>query len=802
MKVIVMRLSAQIAISMFLAVAGVGLLAGEAVRYFESNRLQRVLKERANLTISLLNGLMLEAIIIRDVPVIETALREAVVRIPALIGISVMNAADKVIARYPETPSAGKTELSKFTQAVELDGEVFGSISVLWSRVEEEQQIQNSVFQARLYAACALAILTALYLFLTFRLVLRPLDVVHGRMAATLAGKRWSDLDLPKLASAEFLSLAASVNTLDRVLTERDQREEALKIARENSDAASKSKSEFLANMSHEIRTPMNGVIGMAELMLETKLDRDQRLYSDTIVKSGTALLTIINDILDFSKIEAGKMTLEPEPFNLHRALEDIVTLMASKAAQNNVEVSLRYDPVLPTAFEADAGRVRQVVTNIIGNAIKFTHDGQVIVNAAGRVEGNICHLEISISDTGVGIPRGDLKSIFDEFEQVDGAANRKFEGTGLGLAISTRLIRMMGGRISVESEMNVGSKFTISLSLTKTDNLVETEFDFEADLSGKRILVVDDLAINRTILSEHLRNWHASCVTASSAAEALEVLGSQQPDAAQFDLLILDYQMPEVDGLALARSLRSEAKFDSVPMILLSSVEQSADIKAQKEFGFSEVLMKPARSVVLKSAIATALQIEKQPSDTPQESPPAKDAPSVDINPGLKLLVAEDNKTNQLVVKTMLKNSRLDLRIANNGAEAKELFMSFRPDVILMDMSMPVMDGLQASREIRLIEAELNLPGCSIIALTANAMKGDRELCLKAGMNDYLSKPIVKAKLLSHLAKWQPDYRTAEIEAASQGSSTVQDDRDRTAPAKGVGTTVHKNPGTSPDAG
>ncbi len=739
---------------MIFAALFVGMVAGEAVRYFETSRLHRTLAERANLTISLLNGLMLEDIIIEDVPMIESSLREAVVRNPALAGISVSNERGAVIAQYPQEIDP-RIKTSKFVQDVELEGEHFGQISVLWSLQEGESQIENSVAQARIYAVVALGFLTILFLLLVYKLVLFPLSIVHSRMSATLKGEPWSDLKLPRYASKEFLSLSASVTTLDNILIERTEREQALQLARKNADAASKSKSEFLANMSHEIRTPMNGVIGMAELMLETDLDRDQRLYTDTIAQSGTALLTIINDILDFSKIEAGKMTFENEPFSLHRALEDIVTLVAAKASQNNVEVSLRYEPGLASVFLGDAGRIRQVVTNIIGNAVKFTQDGQVIVNARGVVAGNKTELCISISDTGLGIPEENLRTIFQEFEQVDGAANRKFEGTGLGLAISTRLIRMMGGRIEVTSKVGEGSTFSIFLTLERSDYKLASVIDIEADLTGISVLVVDDLEINRVILSEQLRNWGATAITASSALKALDILEAAVANGPAFDLIIVDFQMPEIDGFELARRIRQNLNIAKVPMILLSSVEQTAEVKTRKEFGFSEVLMKPARSVVLKSAIATALNLENL-DETKAKKPKAENEEDLLAKlSGLHLLVAEDNKTNQLVVKTMLKKAKIKLEMAGNGFIVCEKYTTFKPNVILMDMSMPEMDGLEATKKIRSIEAKNNMPRCPIIALTANAMKGDRELCLQAGMDDYLSKPIVKAKLVSNLLKW-----------------------------------------------
>ena len=763
-----MRLSTQIAISMLFAVCCVGLLAGEAVRYFETSRLKSQLQESAELTISLLNGLMLEAIIVEDIPVLGTALGQAVARNPALLEIAVSDEDGDVIARYPAKAKTYESA-SEFSQNVTFQGESFGSISVVWSLKRGLLQIENSVTQTRIYAAVALAFLTALYLFLTYKLVLYPLSVVHGRMSATLRGDPWADLKLPRLASREFLSLSASVTTLDDMLVERTQREAALRIAQINAEAASKSKSEFLANMSHEIRTPMNGVIGMAELMLETKLDRDQQLYTETIANSGAALLSIINDILDFSKIEAGKMSFEEEPFDLHKALEDVVALVASKAAQNNVEVCLRYAPELARVFIGDTGRIRQVVTNIIGNAVKFTRDGQVIINVTGQIENGKTNLRISVQDTGVGIPESNLKSIFSEFEQVEGAANRKFEGTGLGLAISTRLVQMMGGTIDVVSQFGEGSTFTIILPLQASTANLRNDIDMKADLTGKHVLIVDDLDINRMIIGEQLRNWNASFEVAASAVAALDLLGKTGRNKKPFDLVILDFQMPGIDGFELTRRLRRMAGLHEIPIILLSSVEQTSEAKIQKEFGFSAILMKPTRAIVLKSAIATALEMGKTPERKEKTTSIPTETEDAGGLSGLKLLVAEDNKTNRLVVKTMVKKNGIELLFASNGIEALDSFVPFAPDIVLMDMSMPVMDGIEATKAIRQLEAELSLPRCPIIALTANAMKGDRELCLKAGMDDYLSKPIVKTKLLGNLKKWRSGTQQRQNEIAQE---------------------------------
>lgn len=743
-------INAQIAISMVLAALFVAFFLGEFERRAETRRMNEELLAQAKLTVSLLSGLMIEPIITEDTPVLETTLQEAVRRNPKLLAVTIRSSDGVPVARIAADGSYDVNSVRQFSQDILLEGESFGVMEVDWSTAEGLAQISENVRQARITIAGTVFALSIIFLFQTNFLAMQPLRNVHERMSAVISGTRHHSKALAAFVAKEFRALDASVNLLAETLAERDERERALETARLNADMANRAKSEFLANMSHEIRTPMNGVIGMAELILETDLDEEQQMYAETISKSGTALLTIINDILNFSKIEAGKMELEIAPFDLQAALEDVATLVSTQASEKGIEVTLRYDPSLPTVFEGDVGRLRQVITNLVGNAVKFTLDGYVYIDVTGNETDGRYQLKIDVIDTGVGIPSVQIDRIFKAFEQVDGATNRRFEGTGLGLAISSGLIALMRGRISVQSEMDRGSVFSLEISLPKSDAQLRPDPNLDVDLGGIKALVVDDLAVNRTILSERLASWEMVPVLASSGAEALEILNTSRDSEKKFDLIVLDFEMPEMDGLQLAKRIRRIPEFQKVALVILSSVDHSIATETRQELGFSSVLLKPVRSDRLKSVIARSLQ--RAPADQlePKSAQQATREPT-----RLNVLVADDNKTNQLIVKSMLKSAKISVTFADNGVEAVNKFRGTGPDLILMDMSMPQMDGLEATHAIRVIEGKQPTTYCPIIALTANAMPQDRERCLQAGMDDFLSKPIGKKALLDVVQKW-----------------------------------------------
>ncbi len=539
-----------------------------------------------------------------------------------------------------------------------------------------------------------------------------------------------------------------------------------LRLAKDTAESASRAKSEFLANMSHEIRTPMNGVIGMAGLLLNTSLSSKQRDMAQVIMRSGDSLLTIINDILDFSKLEAGKMDLNEEGFNLRAAIEDVAALLTPQAQAKGLELMVRLQPNLPKNLIGDVGRIRQVVTNLAGNAIKFTDEGSVLINVSGEAIGDIVTFKVAVEDTGCGIPADKLNTVFEKFEQVDGSSSRRHEGTGLGLAITRKLIDRMNGKIGVDSIVGKGSVFHFTLSLPR-DEKCEKEMKLPIQLpEGVRVLVVDDNSVNRTILDEQLRSWSLEPVLTEHAKEALKVLRLAAKEKNPFPLVILDFQMPGMDGADLARAIKKDKALADTKLIMLTSAGQNGDSKMQKELGLSGYLLKPARASALLDCIVTSLQegavkTAKQTAKVLQQNSKPKPqkkthGPALPVPAAMAktILIAEDNIVNQMVIKTMLDATGHKIIIANNGEEAFSLFQTSKPDLVLMDVSMPVMDGLQATSAIRGLPENMR-PNTPIIGVTAHALKEDEGHCLDAGMDDYLPKPIKQEKLLEKIAHW-----------------------------------------------
>ena len=530
-----------------------------------------------------------------------------------------------------------------------------------------------------------------------------------------------------------------------------------LQVAKERAEAGSRSKSEFMARMSHEIRTPMNGVLGMTELLTSTTLDERQRRYAHTIQQSAEALLVVINDILDFSKIEAGKMTLDVAPFDLRILVEDIIELLSERATTKGLDLLCDIPPQLTTSVCGDGPRLRQVLTNLLGNAVKFTRSGHVTIRLR-QIEGGAdsLRLEFEIEDTGIGIKPESQARIFDSFAQEDGSTTRRFGGTGLGLAISKELLGLMGAQLRLRSQPGEGSIFFFTLELpiaTSTCEVVPT-----TDLSSYSVLLVDDNAARRAILAAELGAWRMQVAVAASGAEAVETL--RQQASATVDLILLDLKMPEMDELKFAGELRTILGTRKVAIVILSSSNATADQQVSREAGVSGWLTKPVRQMHLHSTLISVLAGDHARLPAPIEPlrPPALSSALA----GRSVLLVEDNRVNQELARVMLTSLGAKVASAWNGVEGLKALREQTYDVVLMDCHMPELDGYETTRLFREWERQNQRTHTPILALTANALQGDEEKCLSSGMDAYLSKPFsldrLRAALESVLEQTRPD--------------------------------------------